>query len=265
MLSFSSPNPHLLSLKKQKPKKRIYGAKQEIMQSYAQFKGEVTIKEHLPHCSIMEDEDNYCNCNGYTETFPNTTLLTGLYSIIERMVDPSNTTDGFITFLEVGMSDTTPANTQTDTILPKARKEIRYAYRDTTNAVFKTFFNGSQANTNQATVSIGTSTTQFTLQGGQGALFAVGQSIKVTIGGTPYTTEITNIATDTLTVSPALGAIPSGGNPVEQLLVEMVLYGTSLADATIGSGTAFARTTSFTPRTKASGFGLTAEWRITLT
>ena len=182
MISYSSMLPHRF-----KPQQKKYRASVEE-QTHLKQSGTGYLQTHHSGCPVMAgDMDPFageCGCD--KEAFVNTALLTGIHSIIERLVNPANTTDGYVTHFEVGMSETAPANSQTGTILPKARKFVKQAYRDTTNAVFKTFWNGIEATTNRGTVAIGTSTTQFTLLATQGVLFAIGQSIRVTIGGTPY-------------------------------------------------------------------------------
>lgn len=228
-----------------------------------QWVGRVVGKLHPPECGLHAGVD--CDCQGEEFASQNTVLLTGINSILDHMVGLGlDTSKGFVTYFEVGLSAIAANSGQTGTVLPLARKELRGATRSGTNAIYKTFFNGEEANCAQATVAIGTSTTQFTLLGGQGSLFTIGESVRVTIGGTPYDTTITNIATDTLTVSPALGAIPSGGEPVAQLITEVTLYGDASANATTGTGVGYARTASFTPRVKLQGFGLTLEWHVSL-
>lgn len=280
MLSFSSmsnrPAVRAVKLKSdEKPKNRnaSYGNSESdrivnVKDPELKWMGTGVVQMHTSDCEIMERDDALanCTCNGHREEFENIALNSGLYSIINRLIDKDNLnqTDGFVSYLEIGMSDTAANPTQTGTILPKARKKIVQAYRDTTNAVFKTFFNGTQAVSNQTSVAIGSSGTQFSVLAGTGANFAVGQLIQVGLS-TPEFTEIQTIVGDTFTVSPALTSIPSGGQYVKQAYKELVLYGTSSANDNIGSGVAFARTTSFTARTKDQNYGMTIEWHITLT
>lgn len=239
-----------------------------------QWKATVIKKEHKPSCSIMTSNLSEketmktisCDCDGHSETFSNLVVNGGMNSIVDKLIDTenSNTTDGFISYLEIGMSDSTPLATQTDLIKPKARKFITYAYRDSTNAVFKTFFNGTQANSNNTIIAIPTSTSQFSVVSGTGSLFTIGELIEVGLGS-PEITEITNISGDTITVNPPLATIPSGGQTVKQAYGELGLFGTSSATSALGSGVMFARTISFTPRVKDSGFGMTIEWHVALT
>lgn len=261
-----------------KNKKLIYGDKMEIIKEDVKWFGVLKQKYHTPKCNLMiassqgkSDEEvltQECNCSGHEEVgIKNTVLNGGLYSIIERLIDKDNvnTDDGFISYLEIGLSDTASLAAQTGTILPIARKEIVQALRSSTNAVFKTFFNGTQGNSYSTVVAIGTSTSQFNVVSGTGANFTVGESIQMDVGSGPENVEITNIASDTIQVSPALSAIPSGGETVKQLITEMTLWGTSSASSVLGSGTCFARTTNFTPRVKDPNYGMTIEWHITLT
>lgn len=265
------------SLPKASKKSKIYGERKNMsINDQLRWKAEVFRQIHTPSCAIMKAIENGsseeealaipCSCGAPLEKTHNLVLLTGLYSIIEKLTDitNTNTNDGFINKMEIGMSDTTPLNTQTGLIKPKFRKGIVQAYRDTTNAVFKCFFNGTQATSNTTTITIGTSTTQFTVVSGTGALYTVGESIQVGLPS-PEITEITNIAGDTIQVNPPLSTIPSGGQTVKQAYTELGLFGGSAATDTIGTGTAFARTTSFTPRVKDAGYGMTVQWNISLT
>jgi len=68
-----------------------------------------------------------------------------------------------------------------------------------------------------STVATGTSSTSFDVQAGDGVNFRKGTFILVTISGEPEWTEITNISTDTLTVSPALSTTPSTSAVVRNL------------------------------------------------
>ncbi len=273
-LSFGGLN---LQLTQTKQKKRKYGDKQEKVIDNLKWKAKVVKKEHTPQCSLMlASEQGFsdnevlekfeCNCLGHSEEFENLVVTTGLNSIVDRLIDVNNenTDVGFVKYLEVGMNNTAANAGQTALVRPKARKLITQAYRDTTNAVFKTFFNGTQANSNLSQVAIGTSTTQFTVLSGQGSLFAAGQLVEVGLGS-PQIREILTVVGDTITLTSALGSIPSGGEDVKQAYGELGLFGNSSATTTLGSGSMYARTVSFTQRTKDSGFGMTIEWHITLT
>ena len=266
-----------LQLAQNKQKKRKYGDKQNKVIDNLKWKARVVKKEHTPQCSLMlasnqgfsdkEVLDQFeCNCGGHSEEFENLVVNTGLYSIVDRLIDVNNenTDVGFVKYLEVGMNNTAVNAGQTALVRPKARKQITQAYRDTTNAVFKTFFNGTQANSATSQVAIGTSTTQFTVLSGQGSLFAAGQLIEVGLGS-PQIREILTVVSDTITLTSALGSIPSGGEDVKQAYGELGLFGNATASETIGSGSMYARTVSFIQRTKDSGFGMTIEWHITLT
>lgn len=263
---------------RQKKKKIQYGEKMEKLKSDFKWIGVLKAKYHTPQCQLMtasnsgvSDEDVLameCNCNGPVEEgIKNTVLTNGLVSIINKLIDKDNenTVDGFITHLEIGLSDTASASGQTGTILPIARKPIVQALRSSTNAVFKTFFNGTQGNSYSTQITIGTSTTQFNVLSGTGSNLTVGESIQVDLSGGAENTEISNISVDTIQVSPALSGIPSGGEDVKQLIVEMTLWGTSNASDSLGTGVCFARTTNFTPRVKDPNYGMTIEWHITLT
>lgn len=233
------------------------------------WKGVPTIQLHTPQCALMHEVDftleSSCSCDGPKEQFENTVLTGGIESIIRKLIDTenTNTSDGFVKYLEIGMSDTAANASQTGTILPKSRKQVAYAAIDGTSAVFKAFFNGSEAVSNESNVAIGTSTTQFSVTSGTGTRFAVGQLIQVGMS-TPQYVRITVLSTDTLTVTPALTGIPSGGETVKQAYKEIVLYGGDSASDTIGTGIAFARSASFSSRVKDSGYGLTVEWHISL-
>lgn len=267
---------HLSGNKSKKRKDQVYGEKQKIMKDSLKWVGTLVKKVHTPDCALMkasaeglEDAEvlqHECDCGGdETREIKNIALNSGIYSIINKLVDINNenTSDGFVTHLEIGMSDTAPLASQTSLIKPKARKAITQAYRDTTNAVFKCFFNGGQANSNSTTTTIGTSTSLFSVVAGTASLFTVGEQIEVGLS-TPEITEISNIAGDQITVNPPLASVPSGGETVKQAYKELGLFGGSSANSTIGSGTAFARTTDFTARTKDPGYGLTVEWHIAI-
>jgi len=254
-----------------------YGDKGKKVIDNLKWTGKLTKKEHFPHCSLMKASSQgfsdaeviskfECDCQGHEEHFENLVVTSGLNSIVDRLVDIENTNTGtgFVKYLEVGMSNTAANAGQTALVKPKSRKQITQAYRDTTNAVFKTFFNGTQANSNTSQVAIGTSTTQFTVLSGQGSLFTAGELIEVGLGS-PQIREISTVVGDTITLTTALGSIPSGGEDVKQAYGELGLFGNSSATDTIGTGSLYARTVSFTPRTKDAGFGMTIEWHITLT
>lgn len=272
-LSFGGFN---LNISKKKEKKLQYGDKSKKVIDNLKWNATVIKKEHHPQCALMiasesglsdkEVLNHSCNCDGHEETFHNLVVTTGLASIVDRLVDIENTnTDtGFINYLEIGMSNTAVNAGQTSLIKPKARKLITQGYRDTTNAVFKTFFNGTQANSNTSYVAIGTSTSQFTVLSGQGSLFAAGQLVEVGLI-TPEIKEISTVVSDTITLTSPLATIPSGGETVKQAYGELGLFGNSSATSTVGTGTMYARTISFTQRTKDSGYGMTIEWHITLT
>jgi hypothetical protein len=66
-------------------------------------------------------------------------------------------------------------------------------------------------------VATGSSATSFIVTGGEGVNFEKGDFILVTISGEPEWTQITNISTDTLTVSPALSTTPSTSAVVRNL------------------------------------------------
>ncbi len=68
-----------------------------------------------------------------------------------------------------------------------------------------------------STVASAASATGFTVQSGDGANFTKGCFIAVTIAGEPEWTQITNVSTDTLTVSPALSTTPSTSAVVRNL------------------------------------------------
>lgn len=237
------------------------------VQEHLVWMGKVRRKLHPPCCNLMQtDGHGECDCNGDVSEGKNLVLYSGLYSIIDKLIDitNTNTTDGFITYLEVGMSNTAANPTQTALVAPKARKAMFTSARSATNALFNVFFNGAECNSVSTTVASATSSTQFTVQAGLGAQFAIGQLIEVNIAGLEYST-ITNIATDTITVSPAFTMTPPVSATVKQAFAEVGMFGGSAATATLGSGIAFARSVSFSPASKDSGYGLTVEWHITFT
>ena len=284
MLSYATVKYKTINIKK---KKKFRNAGIDNTDKIKQ-KNRVTLKTHLPSCKIMKGSEqpfNSCNCgsrnnkhnaecliyvpvncgcNGLLETVSNTSLTLGIQLIADALID--NAVDTQVKYFEWGLGATTPTASDTTTEVYKTRRTVVQSFRSTTNAVYKSFLNGNYGNTNSVTTVSGASTTQFTLQGGQGASLTVNSQIQISGGSfsTPENTVIQTIATDTITVSPALSAVPSGGETVDELISETVLWGGSSATATQSTGTPFARTTNFTPRTKASGFGLTTEWRITL-
>lgn len=243
-----------------------------VNHSDIEWMGKIRAKWHPPECLIMKasrlglegEELNriQCDCDGESEEKSNTVLLTGLYSIVNKLIDftNTNTTDGFISYIEFGLSATAANSSQLGLILPKARKLMTESDRDTTNAYFKTVFTGIEGASAQTAVVSGASNTQFTVTGGTGTLFAVGQTIIV---GSDVTI-ITGISTDTFTVSPALAGTPIGGEVVAQAIAEVGLYGGSTATSTLGSGIGFARTTVSTPSAKPTSYGLTIEWTVSL-
>ncbi len=68
-----------------------------------------------------------------------------------------------------------------------------------------------------STVATGTSTTVFDVQAGQGARFAKGTYVAVAISGAMEWALVTNVATDTITVSPALSGTPATSAVVRNL------------------------------------------------
>lgn len=214
--------------------------------------------------SAIFERRHVCDCDGPCEThIPNLALLSGLYSIVDKLIDITNTdtVNGFCSYIEVGLSSTTPVNSQTALVLPFARRPINSASRSSTNAVFGVFFSGVVGNTASTTVLTGASTTVFDVQAGLGASFAAGQTIKV---GSEIKI-ISTVVSDTITLTTALTSTPTPGTTVDQCYAELGLFGGSTATTTLGSGIAFARTVSFTPEPKPAGYGATVEWVVALT
>jgi hypothetical protein len=83
-----------------------------------------------------------------------------------------------------------------------------------------------------STVATGTSGTQFDVQAGEGIRFAKGTYIAVAISGQMEWAKITNIATDTITVSPALSGTPATSAVVRNL------YSYAIAESQTNSLTA---------------------------
>lgn len=76
---------------------------------------------------------------------------------------------------------------------------------------------GSEHADEGGTVATGTSATQFDVQAGEGANFAKGTYIAVAISGQMEWALVTNVATDTITVSPALSGTPATSAVVRNL------------------------------------------------
>jgi hypothetical protein len=68
-----------------------------------------------------------------------------------------------------------------------------------------------------STVAAGTSSTQFDVQSGDGVLFTKGTFIAVAISGQMEWALVTNVATDTITVAPALSGTPATSAVVRNL------------------------------------------------
>lgn len=83
-----------------------------------------------------------------------------------------------------------------------------------------------------STVAAGTSGTQFDVQAGEGIRFAKGTYIAVPISGQMEWAKVTNIATDTITVSPAFSGTPATGAVVRNL------YSYAIAESQTNSMTA---------------------------
>ncbi len=102
------------------------------------------------------------------------------------------------------------------------------------------FISCNFASKKSARVDSGASTTVFTLAAGQGVNYAVGQSVNMARAAAgnalPDNTRITNISTDTITVSPALGGTP---RPV---IADTIASGasTTVFTMTAGQGADFA-------------------------
>lgn len=241
------------------------------------WNGELTLKWHEPSCILMqksndgESETNVyshyskkgCNCHGKKQKTKNLVMLNGLYSIIDKLIDINNTdtNNGFINYMEIGLSSTAPVNSQTALVLSQYRKFMNSAVRSGTNAVYGAFFSGVQGNTASSLVATGISTTQFTVTTGEGILFTAGETIKVG----SQTKIIQSVVGDTITLTTALTTTPTAGTTVQQCIAELGLFGGSAATSTAGTGIMFARTTNFTPEPKPNGYGATIEWAVTLT
>jgi len=239
------------------------------------WNGTITLKYHKPDCQLMllssqgktDDEiyqsKNTCNCDGASYSGKNLVMLNGLYSIIDKLIDITNTdqNNGFISYMEIGLSSNAAANTQSALVLPSFRKFMNSATRSGTNAVYGAFYSGVQANTNSSLVATGTSTTVFDVTSGDGVLFDDGQTIQVgsEVG------VISTVVSDTITLTNPLTATPIIGTTVDQCIAEIGLFGGSSASSTIGTGILFARTVSFTPEPKPAAYGATIEWAVALT
>lgn len=91
---------------------------------------------------------------------------------------------------------------------------------------------GSEAASQGSVVATGTSATQFDVTGGHGSRFAKGTLIAVEISGAMEWALVTNISTDTITVSPALSGTPSTSAIVRNL------YSYAIAESNTKSMTA---------------------------
>lgn len=248
------------------PQKQIKNRKytQPVMEnSGMKWQGMVFHKKHTDKCQLMRLGDSRdCDCDGVEDHSHNTVLTVGIHSIINKLVDKDNinNNDGFITHIELGGSKSIASAGQTSTVIPRFRKALTSAERDGTNAIFKVFLNPTDANSVSGTVAIGQTTTQMDLLAGNGSLFEVGET--VSIDG--EFVEITNIVGDAITVSPALSTTPSGGETISSTISEIVLYGGGSATDVTGTGIAFARSSTFTPKVKVPGSGETLEWHVNI-
>lgn len=91
---------------------------------------------------------------------------------------------------------------------------------------------GSEHADEGSTVATGTSGTQFDVQPGDGVNFAKGTYIAVAVSGQMEWALVTNVATDTLTVSPALSGTPATSAVVRNL------YSYAIAESQTNSMTA---------------------------
>lgn len=98
------------------------------------------------------------------------------------------------------------------------------------------------ANEGSTAVNVGSTTTAVVVQAGEGVRFKKGTFIVVTISGAKEWTKITNISTDTLTVSPALSGIPADGAAVQNLYnyaaAESHANSVTIQQANVGDATA---------------------------
>jgi hypothetical protein len=207
--------------------------------------------------------ENGCGCDGKKQRTTNLVMLNGLYSIIDKLIDINNTDtiNGFINYMEIGLSSTAASNGQSALVISQYRKFMNSATRSGTNAVYGVFFSGVQGNTASSLVASGASTTVFDVTTGEGILFAAGETIKVG----SQTKIISTVVGDTITLTTALTSTPTPGTVVEQCVAELGLFGGSSATSTAGTGIMFARTTNFTPEPKPNGYGATIEWAVALT
>src|SRR5690606_17736680 len=84
--------------------------------------------------------------------------------------------------------------------------------------MMKCGFGTEHTSTATTTVASGASSTVFDVQAGQGANFVVGKIIAIRRAANSNVVEprlVTNIATDTITVAPALGGTPASGDTVK--------------------------------------------------
>lgn len=100
------------------------------------------------------------------------------------------------------------------------------------NTVIKSFnINTSTANCLSTTISSVTSTTVFDLTSVTSLL--VDDRIEITVSGVPYQRKVSNISTNTVTISEALPVNPSVGDTVKQMISNIGF----VADGTSSSGT----------------------------
>lgn len=239
------------------------------------WNGTVTLKYHKPDCHLMllskqgkTDDEIYqsketCNCDGVSYSGKNLVMLNGLYSIIDKLIDINNTDtiNGFISYMEIGLSSAAASNGQSALVLPTYRKLVNSAVRSGTNAVYGAFYSGVQGNTASSLVASGASTTVFDVTTGEGILFDDGQTIQVG----SQVKVISTVVGDTITLTTALTSTPTPATTVQQCIAELGLFGGSSATTTVGTGIMFARTVNFTAEPKPNGYGATIEWAVALT
>lgn len=204
---------------------------------------------------------------GKSQNFENSALVTGLISLMRRFALAENKGQALI--LEIGLSNIAVApESDTGCKVPKARAALSGA-ADGLNFVLTGYVDGATGTTNTGTVDSGTSTSVFTLETGEGALFQAGSMIRVNDPANGITNQdvmILSKSGDQITLkttSPhsALTAIPGAGATIEELISEIAIIGDNGANTALGTGVGYARAVLSVLETKPADYGLDVEWQ----
>lgn len=165
--------------------------------------------------------------------------------IANNIGTPTLDQDLEVSYIGLGYSDT-----RTGTGVPPTAADTqltREAYRQTPNERYNAnnqtlvviaYLDASTANPTNTTVASGASTTQFTVQAGQGANYAQHDLIRVRISGVWYTVTVDGVVSDTITLktSTPLPSTPTAGNEVQRGYGETMLF-CGQATGTANTGT----------------------------